>query len=70
MLVVVEVVVDEEVGVAPLVLLEHLKREGYELAVRAEIIKQLCVYLCFGLGRCNEHDGKNGHHESQFVGFH
>ena len=44
-LVVVEVVVDEEVGVTPLVLLEHFERQRNELAVAAEIVEQLCVNL-------------------------
>ena len=48
-LVVVEVVVDEEVGVTPLVLLEHLKRKRYKLAVATKIVEQLCVNLCLCL---------------------
>ena len=49
-LVVVEVVVDEEIGATPVVLLEHLQGEGYVLAVGTEVIQNLCVGL--RLGEC------------------
>ena len=59
MLVVVEVVVDKEVRVTPLVLLEHLKRKGYELAVAAEIVEHLSVYLRLCLRRGEKESRKS-----------
>lgn len=55
MLIVVEIVVNEEVVVAPLVGLEHFQGEGYKLAVGPEVVEQLCVSLALGMyGAQNE----------------
>ena len=37
--------VDEEVGATPFVLLEHLKRQRYKLAVVAKIVEHLRIDL-------------------------
>ena len=47
-LLVVEVVVDEEIGVTPFVRLEHFKRHGYIFAVRTKVVEHLHVNLCQG----------------------
>ena len=49
MVVIVEIVIHEEIGVTPLVCLEHLKGQGHKLTVAAKIVKQLGVGLGLGL---------------------
>lgn len=60
-LVIVEIVVDKEVGVTPFVSLEHLKGEGDKLSVAAEVIEQLGIGLglyrqgCCQQRQCQQH---------------
>ena len=70
MLVIVEVVVDKEVRVTPLVLLEHLKRKSYELAVAAEIVEHLSVYLRLCLRRGEKESRQKYGNGCKFVSFH
>ena len=55
MLAVVEVVVDEKVGVTPFVGLEHFKCHGNEFAIGAKVVEYLHVNL--GYGALDAEDG-------------
>ena len=58
-----EIVVDEEEGVSPIVVVETLEGCGYVLAVRPEIIEDLEIGLCLcSLGK--KHCGRGDRHQS------
>ena len=63
MVVIVEIVIHEEIGVTPLVCLEHLKGQGHKLTVAAKIVKQLGVGLGLALAAREHkaHEQQGGH---------
>ena len=46
MVVVVEIVIDKEIGVSPFIALEHLQSEGCKLPVTAKVVEELRIHLC------------------------
>jgi hypothetical protein len=62
----IEIMVDEEEGVSPIVSIESLEGSGYMMTVAAEIIEDLEV----GLGGHNlpETEGQNGSRKDEFFG--